>query len=82
MNGVKKGTPGGIRSGSMFLSSQRLIVLLSSCANLSEPPLPDSCFAFGGYSHAAFPYLCLSSSALLDSSAGQGGGGHKTGEES
>lgn len=27
------------------------------------------------------PYLCLSPSALLDSGAGQGSGGHKTREE-
>lgn len=31
---------------------------------------------------AAVLYLCLSPSALLDSSAGQGSGGHKTREES
>lgn len=62
-------------------SSLRLIVLLGSWADVSEPPsIPDSLCSSWLLAHC-FPYLCLSPSALLDSSAGQGGGGHKTGEE-
>lgn len=38
-------------------------------------------FAVDGYFHTVLPYLCLSSRALLDSCAGQGGGSHKTREE-
>lgn len=38
-------------------------------------------FAVDGYFHAVLPYLCLSSRALLDSCAGQGGGSHETREE-
>ena len=34
-----------------------------------------------GYDHTVAPYLCLSPRALLDSSAGQGSGSHKTREE-
>lgn len=41
----------------------------------------NSLFAVDGYYHAVVPYLCFSPSALLDSSAGQGGGSHKTREK-
>lgn len=64
-----------------------------SCFSKANCPAPFLCKPFGASSprlilckdrsyHAVAAYLCLSPSALLDSSAGQGSGGHKTREES
>lgn len=60
----------------------KVIPLLTSPASLPESHFPGSSLAGDTSHHAAVPYLCLSPCALLDSGAGQGGGGHKTREES